>query len=125
MEECDISKMLGQTCRKITFDKLENELYFETDVYKFKMYHYQDCCERVYLEDVCGDLNDLIGNPILQAECVTNSDNPPPDTNLEHLWTFYKLSTIKGSVTLRWSGTSNGYYSVAVNFEYRKFDNKE
>ena len=88
---------------------------------RFEMSHSQDCCERVSIEDVCGDVNDLLNSPILLAEEIT-SDEDPVDVNKEYhddlyCWTFYKLSTFKGDVTIRWYGESNGYYSVGVDFE--------
>lgn len=88
---------------------------------RYQMLHYQDCCESVSVEEVIGDLNDLIGSPILIAE-ERSDDTPPNDNNSERyadeceLWTFYELATFKGSVTIRWYGTSNGYYGVSVDF---------
>ena len=87
---------------------------------RFEMSHSQDCCERVSIEDICGDVNDLLNSPILLAEKET-SDYDPVDINKEYhddlyCWTFYKLSTFKGDVTIRWYGESNGYYSVSVDF---------
>ena len=76
--------------------------------------------------DVVGDLKDLIGNPILLAEKVVSSDTPEDldnEPSESFTWTFYKLSTIIGSVTIRWLGESNGYYSESVNFD--KIEYKE
>lgn len=113
--EVTIDCLRNEVCRDIKV--CENELHIITDTYKFRFFHDQECCESVCLDDICGDLNDLIGNPILFAECVTNADNPPPNCDDCHLWTFYKMSSIKGSVTLRWIGQSNGYYSIDVKIE--------
>lgn len=81
---------------------------------KYRMYHRQDCCESVYIEDIIGDLDDLIGATVTMAEEVTESGSEDWDT---YTWTFYKFATTKGYVTIRWYGTSNGYYSESVDIE--------
>jgi hypothetical protein len=126
-----------------------DELIFVT-IYgeQYRMYHDQDCCESVYIEDICGDLDDLLHSPILIAEEVIKGridlsvaeridaitrDYDISRTELAALrlsgefdinnydensetWTFYKIDTAKGGVTIRWYGTSNGYYSEGVSF---------
>lgn len=88
----------------------------------FLLYHEQDCCESVEIEDICGDLRDLIGEPLLLVEEVTYEPEESPrgcsiiEDDHSFSWTFYKLATQKGTVTIRWYGTSNGYYSEAVDF---------
>lgn len=111
----------GQTLKSIDLSREQDRIEFETDSGKrYVLYHSQDCCETVTVEDVCGDLNDLIGTPLLLAEEVESDDTPEgfkheyePESQT---WTFYKLATIKGSVTIRWFGSSNGYYSETVTF---------
>jgi hypothetical protein len=91
---------------KIEFYSTEGELYI--------MEHQQDCCESVSIDDINGDLNDLIGTPILKYEEVV-SDGSGDDYE-SSTWTFYHFSTIKGYVTIKWFGVSNGYYSESVDF---------
>lgn len=125
IEFLNISALKGKTVIKI--ENLSNrELIFTTsegDVYK--LYHTQECCEHVEIEDICGDLDDLLGEPILVAEEVVNENVNPEGTlpqkphsydYVSFTWTFYKLDTRKGGVTIRWYGESNGYYSETVTF---------
>lgn len=85
---------------------------------RFRMWHRKSCCESVDVEDVVGDVADLIGSPIVMAEDVSSDESliPASDPPREYppeseTWTFVKLATVKGYVTLRWYGSSNGCYS--------------
>lgn len=113
--------LVGKTLTKITGNIGSEQIRFETsDGREYVMYHDQDCCEQVSIEDICGDLKDLIGSPIVQAEESESGKHPdgiePPDHDDSFTWTFYKFATTKGSVTIRWFGSSNGYYSESVTF---------
>lgn len=87
----------------------------------WSMYYDHDCCASCDIEDVCGDVADLVGSPIVMAEDVSNDTSLVPTAKPEtygdsETWTFVKFATAKGYVTLRWYGSSNGYYSEEPSF---------
>jgi hypothetical protein len=94
--------LVGVTLSKIK--KTDDEIvFFLTNGEQYKLYHSQDCCEHVYVEDVIGDLDDLIGSPLTMAEEASNEEEPsvPDGYHESYTWTFYKLATVKGYVTIR------------------------
>ena len=104
--------------KDMTFIRIEGmeegsqEVKFYTNDYRvFTMTHHQSCCESVDIEDVCGNVEDLLNTPIIRAVEASNKTD-----FYDEKWTFYTIYTIKGNVTIRWYGTSNGYYSVDVSF---------
>lgn len=121
-------ELLGKTLTEIvvTKDKFREDdsiVFVRDDGVKYVMFHDQDCCESVSIEDITGEISDLIGSPILMAEEA--SDGPQPDEDGDQQWTFYKLATVNGYVTIRWYGSSNGYYSTSVDFVEVPAEKKE
>ncbi len=111
----NITELIGRTLKSVNGVQGGEEITFVTDHGEtFKLYHSQDCCESVSVEDIAGDLSDLVGVPILHAEEAENLEECAEGSCT---WTFYKIDTIKGGVTIRWYGSSNGYYSESVDFD--------
>jgi hypothetical protein len=123
--QANFTDLLGKTLTSIE-NKDNDELIFTTTEGEiYIMFHSQDCCEHVRIEDISGDLDNLIGSPITLAEEVSNyepiyEEDKKRTEEAERwgscTWTFYKLATVKGYVDIRWYGESNGYYSERVDF---------
>lgn len=118
LDRCDVSVLLGKTL--VSVKDVGDEIVFEVDDgSKYRLYHYQDCCESVYIEDINGELSDLVGSPITLSEESFGSapEGFSEDGYDSYTWTFYRFATVKGYVNIRWCGHSNGYYSERVDFE--------
>ena len=118
MQVASFTNILNQIPINITGAEGEDEMVFTfASGDTFRLYHNQDCCEHVSIADICGSLLDLIGAPILLAERV--SEHPASTDNDEsQTWTFYRFTTMRGHVSIRWVGTSNGYYSEGVDEDF-------
>lgn len=114
--DISISVLLGKTLLSVERDKCSVYMIFScSDGTRYIMAHEQDCCEYVYIEDISGCMDDILGVPVLLAEVSTSASNASADSTCT--WTYYKLATIKGDLSIRWYGSSNGYYSEEVGFE--------
>jgi hypothetical protein len=117
MTRTAIDDLVGLTFHHIEGKVEDDVLLFVGvgDIPTFKFYHEQDCCESVSIAEIHGDLEDLVGVPILEAR-EDMQEGVVGDFE-SATWTFYNFRTIKGSVTVRWLGISNGYYSERVSIE--------
>ena len=121
-KSASVSDLMGLTLASIGRDEDSRFIVFNTTCGReFRMVHLQDCCEDVRLEDIVGDLADLIDSPItLAEESIATGDSDYGSFTA----TFYKFATVKGYVDLRWNGESNGYYSESVDFIEKKKENE-
>lgn len=126
MYDLPFSDLVGKIFTEVYHNKEKTELYF-VDTQKrnisYQLYHEQDCCESVWLDDIVGELSDLCNTPILMAYEASQHLEPTENEYDSITWTFYHVATIKGYVTLRWVGSSNGYYSERVSFSKLEFMN--
>lgn len=112
----DLSTLLGKTAVSAEKAGDNDEIHIEfDDGTRLLLYHEQDCCECVRVEDIVGDLADLVGSPLTMSEEVAGECGEDEDAYESYTWTYYKFATVKGYVTIRFLGTSNGYYSESVS----------
>lgn len=129
MKKVEFSELNGLTITKIDgLNRLSEKVTIHTKEGRvFEMYHNQDCCEVVYLADF-HVYKGYVGE-VTEAKVETNNIDTPEALYYYNedgtetlyydkawLWTFYIINTEVGKITLRWFGSSNGYYSEEVDF---------
>lgn len=120
IRDAAFSDLVGKTIKEIrgAEEGSDEVMFVLDDGTEYRMHHHHHaCCECVYLVGVIGDITDIIGSPIVSAEEVSTSDGDRLWEYDGSLWPRYELDTAKGGVTLRWYGSSNGYYSERVSFD--------
>lgn len=117
IEKVIYHNMIGKIIKEVRGGKIHSSdlLFIATDGSTFNFFpedggYGNDVSVRI--DDIIGDVEDLIGYPVLIAESVTSQS-----TDTYGTWTFYKFATVKCYVTIKWFGTSNGYYSEAVSYQ--------
>ena len=118
MSVATYTNMIGVTMSNVSGKTGDDTMSFVgTNGKTYTFLHHGDCCEYVRIEDIIGDVSDLVGSPIVEAEEISSENEPAPANADSYTWTFYRFSTVKGTVTVRWLGESNGYYSESVDYE--------
>ena len=107
-----IDQIKGMTITAVVYKETNESLLIHLNTHVLEMIHQRDCCETVYLADVVGSFEDLIGYPLLE---VSESTVDIGDSDISSTASYYNFKTIKASVQLRWVGESSGYYSETVD----------
>mgnify|MGYP001809990637 FL=1 len=108
--DANISDLIGLTMKSVAKDN--DMISFESiDGRKFTLEHNQNCCEEVVIQEIVGDLTNLIGQPILCVEKVED----------ESFSARVKFETNKGTVFISWEAILGGcgnWYTVVDCFEH-------
>ena len=108
----NIDQIKGMTITAVVYKESDESLHIHLNTHVLEMIHHQDCCESVYLADVVGSFEDLIGYPRLEvSESIVNTNSEDYSSTAS----YYNFKTVKASVQLRWVGESNGYYSETLD----------
>lgn len=109
----DFDELIGETITDITGLGSDNVTIQTESGRKFRMWHQQDCCERVSIEKIVGNIQSIIGSRIES----TRKSSFRGDRGESSTVTQFYIGTEHGDdVLIEWLGCSNGYYGEGVSF---------
>jgi hypothetical protein len=102
--------MEGKIINDINYDKEKEVIVFTMDDgSKYKMLHYQDCCESVSIDwEKSASLDKLKGQKVISL--TTNFEEHANNEYNSTTTTTYSFIMTDGRYQIVWEGSSNGYY---------------
>lgn len=115
-KSAELNELVGKVIASINgLEKESEEVTITTECGEsFILYHEQDCCEWVNLDDFETTSKSIVGGTVVLFE--ERTDEGEGEYGDTFTWTFYELKTTKGHLMMKWHGESNGYYSESVDF---------
>lgn len=120
----DFSKLIGKTITQAFITKDNTKLILKSHDQTFTLYGSSDDDADSWVEDIDNDLSTILNSPILsvQEKSKKLSDKDIDQKNSAHVenyptWYFYEISTIKGSVTLRFYSQDGTFYSAKMHLD--------
>lgn len=124
MKEVSINALIGKIITAVDGLRQYSECvtFRCSDGSEYEFYHHPECCESVSLADFSGDEDDILNTEIIQAEesISTEPQNEEDKQRDSFTWCFYRITTAKGQLVLRFLGESNGYYGERMEFYQTK-----
>ena len=108
--------MQNKILNNVVLNDSKNEIYFETECgEEFIMSSELVNSKHVTIEEIKGDLNSIIGNKI-QNFYSKSYESICIEDELTKITTYFNISTQKGSISLKWTGTANNELTEEVDF---------
>lgn len=103
-------------------DSFELDCYITdtTGAHKWRLRHFQDCCESVNFASANGTwpTGPIVSASFGETDRPDFAAEPKWDSCDSHTWTVLALSDGENKIQLAFLGESNGYYSEDVNLDY-------
>lgn len=114
----NLKQIIGKTITNISVSQDEVRILCEDDNTAYRAYHMQDCCERVYVESIVGNILNILNSAILDANETIETGDHYNEYHDYVSWTrtTHTIETANGKLSIVWYGVSNGYYSETVHF---------
>jgi hypothetical protein len=113
MKASEFFTLKGKVLKSITFE--DDKVRITTNDGTYELWHDQECCERVWLDEVNMSKTDSLFNcEVTLAEDDSTIVTQPGDDCRTHK-TYFRLETVKGGlVELHWLGQTDSVYELGV-----------